>query len=86
MTVRRRALSMAAIAALTLALVPTPVLAAAIGSCAPGAPSEILVGRGGVGHRVLPARGGGCGPPTWVSTVPVCPESARSDPPSAGER
>ena len=36
MNFRRRALSLAAIAALSLALVPTPVLAAAIGACAPG--------------------------------------------------
>ena len=36
MNLPRRALSLAAIAALSLALVPTPALATAIGGCAPG--------------------------------------------------
>ena len=79
MTVRRRALSLAAIAAMTLALVPTPVLAAAVGSCAPGAPADILVGRGGAArekdtgqkHVDLPPRAKGRAPASHSVTVPV---------------
>jgi hypothetical protein len=80
MSFRRRALSLAAIAALTLALVPTPVVAAAIGACAPGAGSaDILVGRDGVArekdtgqkHVDLPPRAKGRAPANLSVTVPV---------------
>ena len=80
MNFRRRALSLAAIAALSLALVPTPVLAAAIGACAPGGgAATILVGRDGVArekdtgqqHKDLPARAKGKAPASLSATVPV---------------
>ena len=81
MNLRRRALSLAAIAALSLALVPTPVLAAAIGACAPGGGGgrDILVGRDGVArekdtgqqHKDLPARAKGEAPASLSATVPV---------------
>jgi hypothetical protein len=80
MTFRRRALSLAAIAALTLALVPTPVLAAAVGNCAPdGATADTLVGRGGTGrekdtgqkHQDLTPGAKGRAPANLAVTVPV---------------
>jgi hypothetical protein len=80
MSFRRRALSLAAIAALTLALVPTPVLAAAIGACAPGAGwADTLVGRDGVArekdtgqkHVDLPPQAKGRAPANLSVTVPV---------------
>ena len=80
MTVRRRALSLAAIAALTLALVPTPVLAAAIGACAPGGDAgTTLVGRGGAArekdtgqvHKDMPARAKGQASASLAVSVPV---------------
>ena len=67
MNFRRRAMSLAATAALSLALVPTPVLAAAIDGCAPGGSGgDVLVGRDGAArekdtgqqHKDLPARQG----------------------------
>ena len=81
MNFRRRALSLAAIAALSLALVPTPVLAAQSGACAPGGrrgPRHV-VGRDGVArekdtgqpHKDLPARAKGKAPANLSATVPV---------------
>ena len=79
MNLRRRALALAAIAALSLALVPTPVLAAPIGACAPGGGSGTLVGRDGAArekdtdqqHKDLPARAKGKAPADFTVTVPV---------------
>ena len=80
MNLRRRALSLAATAALFLALVPTPVLAAAIDACAPGGSGgDVLVGRDGAArekdtgqqHKDLPARAKGKAPADFSVTVPV---------------
>jgi hypothetical protein len=80
MTLRRRALSLAAIAALTLALAPTPVLAAAIEACAPGGDAgATLVGRGGSArekdtgqvHKDLPGHAKGRAPASLAVSVPV---------------
>jgi hypothetical protein len=79
MNLRRRALTLAAIAALSLALVPTPAFAAAIGACAPGGAADILVGRDGVArekdtgqpHRDLPPRAKGKAPAGLQVSVPV---------------
>ncbi len=85
MNFRRRALSLAAVAALSLALVPTPALAAAVGGafdpgCAPGAAArDTLVGRDGVArekdtgqvHKDLPARAKGEASANLSATVPV---------------
>ena len=81
MNLRRRALSLAAMAALALALVPTPALAAAIDVCAPGdsAARDTHVDRNGVArekdtgqaHRDLPARAKGKAPSGFSATVPV---------------
>ena len=80
MNLRRRALTLGAIAALSLALVPSPVLAAAVGACAPGAGgSDFLLGRNGVArekdtgqvHKDLPARAKGAAPASLAATVPV---------------
>ena len=80
MTFRRRALSIAAIAALTLALVPTPVLAAAIVACAPGdAAADTLVGRGGTArekdtgqkHQDMPPHAKGQATASLAVSVPV---------------
>jgi hypothetical protein len=81
MNIRGRALSLAAIAALTLAFVPTPVLAAAIGACAPGggAAADTFAGRDGVArekdtgqpHADMPPRAKGKAPANFSVTVPV---------------
>jgi hypothetical protein len=80
MNIRRRALALATVAALSLALVPTPVLAAAIDACAPGGSGGvILVGRDGAArekdtgqqHKDLPARAKGKAPANFGVTVPV---------------
>jgi len=79
MSFRRRALSLAAIAALSLALVPTPAFAAAIGACAPSGGSDILLGRDGVArekdtgqsHKDMPKHAKGAAPTSLTATVPV---------------
>jgi pregnancy-associated plasma protein-A len=80
MNLRRRALSLAAIAALSLALVPTPVLATAVGACVPGGGAvDTFLGRDGTArekdtgqpHADLPPRAKGKAPSNFSVAVPV---------------
>jgi hypothetical protein len=80
MKFRRRALSLAAMAVLSFALVPTPVLAAAIGACAPGTgATDQFVGRDGTArekdtgqpHADLPPRAKNKAPANLSVSVPV---------------
>jgi hypothetical protein len=80
MKFRRRALSLAAIAVLSFTLVPTPVLAAAIGACAPGTgATDQFVGRDGTArekdtgqpHADLPPRAKNKAPANLSVSVPV---------------
>jgi hypothetical protein len=80
MNLRRRALSLAAVAALSLTLVPTPVLAASIDACAPGdSGGQILVGRDGAAREKdtgqpradMPPRAKGKAPANFSVAVPV---------------
>ena len=86
MNLRRRALSLAAVAALSLALVPTPALAASLAglpgwACRPGdsAAADTFVGRDGKvrekdlaqTHNDLPPRARGKAPTNMSVTVPV---------------
>ena len=65
MNFRRRAMSLAATAALSLALVPTPVLAAAIDGCAPAAAAAMSCS----GVMAPPARR------TPASSTRICPRA-----------
>ena len=86
MNVRRRALTLAAIAALSLALLPTPALATSLADlpdwgCRPGdsGPIDTFVGRDGTArekelvqtHNDLPPRAQGKAPTNLSVTVPV---------------
>ena len=81
MNFRRRALSLAAVAALSLALVPTPVLAAAIGACAPDDGAAEILRRAVTASparrtpasstRTCRARAKGKAPASLSVTVPV---------------
>ena len=86
MNLRRRALSLAAIAALSLALLPAPALARSLGdlpdwACRPGdgGPIDTFVGRDGTArekelvqtHNDLPPRARGKAPTNLSVTVPV---------------